>query len=437
MSDTPLQLLTLHGPPTGAAGMPGAVSTTPAVATPAGQPVPGAASPAGHAPAAFGSLLAGLLQAAQPVEDATATVPAADPDAGGEPVDAAGASPATVPGPLPGMAPLPPNGIPPPPFGSLPAGGNGLPAGGERLPPEAAGPLSPAPSRDGLHPAAGAVQPVAAEPPAPAGLPALPAMASRGTVAAATLEAGAVDGTDVEALPDDATLFRPPAAGGAAADTRRPPGEPITVLRADVPVAAARHDTALPLMQWMGMAGQFNAPVMAGDGQSPPAPTLLTPSTATMDGPGTRGPGLGPALPPLHEAGNWAQGLGDRLVTLAGNPGHHTARLQLYPEQLGALQVEIQMADDTAEVWIGSSHAVAREAVEAALPRLRELFAEQGIQLVRAEVGDSGGQARSGHHEPATDAPPPPGRRHAAPAPLPAALLAAAQPTTRLLDTWA
>lgn len=92
-----------------------------------------------------------------------------------------------------------------------------------------------------------------------------------------------------------------------------------------------------------------------------------------------------PALMPLANSGTFAGGLADRLLMLGG-PGVHSAKLKLYPEHLGELKVDIRIDDGAAEVWFATSTTQAREAIESSLPRLRELFAEQGIQLTRAQV---------------------------------------------------
>lgn len=123
-----------------------------------------------------------------------------------------------------------------------------------------------------------------------------------------------------------------------------------------------------------------------------------TTHTTTTGDPGLRGlvgnalQGF-PALQPLGEPKAWSEGLGDRLLTLAG-PGTHSARLKLHPENLGALDVEISIDDGSAQVWFGTSHHQAREAIESSLPRLREMFADQGLNLIRAQV-DSGAERRT------------------------------------------
>lgn len=81
----------------------------------------------------------------------------------------------------------------------------------------------------------------------------------------------------------------------------------------------------------------------------------------------------------------WADELGTRM-TLMADRGLHSASLRLSPEHLGPLEVRIAIRDDQASVWFGAAHADTRAAIEQALPRLRELFASQGLSLADAGV---------------------------------------------------
>ncbi|RMF95373.1 MAG: hypothetical protein D6727_10855 [Gammaproteobacteria bacterium] len=101
-------------------------------------------------------------------------------------------------------------------------------------------------------------------------------------------------------------------------------------------------------------------------------------------------------LQPLAGREQFAQGLGERLTLLAGN-GLQAARIQLHPERLGALDVRIELDENNARVWFHAQHGGTRDAIEQALPRLRELFAGQGLELLQADV--SGGRQQAGHGE--------------------------------------
>lgn len=81
----------------------------------------------------------------------------------------------------------------------------------------------------------------------------------------------------------------------------------------------------------------------------------------------------------------WTDELGSKL-TMMTEKGQHTASLRLSPEHLGPLEIRIAMRDDQASVWFGAAHADTRAAIEHALPRLREMFASQGMSLADAGV---------------------------------------------------
>jgi flagellar hook-length control protein FliK len=103
------------------------------------------------------------------------------------------------------------------------------------------------------------------------------------------------------------------------------------------------------------------------------------PVRTTSDGAITR-----PVHVPVGTPG-WADEIGTRL-TMMTEKGQHTASLRLSPEHLGPLEIRIAMRDDQASVWFGAAHADTRAAIENALPRLREMFAAQGMSLADAGV---------------------------------------------------
>ncbi len=81
----------------------------------------------------------------------------------------------------------------------------------------------------------------------------------------------------------------------------------------------------------------------------------------------------------------WADSIGARLTMMATR-GEQRGALRLSPEHLGPVEVQIRLQDDKASVWFGAQQADTRAALQDALPRLRELFAAQGMQLADAGV---------------------------------------------------
>lgn len=100
-------------------------------------------------------------------------------------------------------------------------------------------------------------------------------------------------------------------------------------------------------------------------------------------------------LQPTADPELFSSGLSNRLMVMSQD-GVQSARLKLHPENLGPLDVRIQVEEDGARVWFGAQHGQTREALEAAIPRLRELFADQGLQLVRADVTSGDGRRQTG-----------------------------------------
>lgn len=116
-----------------------------------------------------------------------------------------------------------------------------------------------------------------------------------------------------------------------------------------------------------------------------PAATALVDNSQAARTPTSADPaGSRPLHNPVGTAA-WADELGTRLTILAER-GQHSASLRLSPEHLGPLEVRISVRDDQASVWFGAAHSDTRAAIEQALPRLRELFASQGLSLADAGV---------------------------------------------------
>ena len=82
---------------------------------------------------------------------------------------------------------------------------------------------------------------------------------------------------------------------------------------------------------------------------------------------------------------DWSDELGTKLTWMA-QQGIQSASLQLSPEHLGPLQVNISVHDGQASVWFGAAQPDTRAALQQSLPQLRQLFANQGLTLADAGV---------------------------------------------------
>lgn len=81
----------------------------------------------------------------------------------------------------------------------------------------------------------------------------------------------------------------------------------------------------------------------------------------------------------------WGQALGDKLVWMASG-AQQTASLTLNPPNLGPLQIVLDVKNDQATASFYAAQPEVRQALESALPRLREMMTDAGIQLGQATV---------------------------------------------------
>ncbi|MCW3540255.1 flagellar hook-length control protein FliK [Burkholderia cenocepacia] len=95
------------------------------------------------------------------------------------------------------------------------------------------------------------------------------------------------------------------------------------------------------------------------------------------------------ALAPHVGTADWTDALSQKVVFLS-NAHQQSAELTLNPPDLGPLQVVLRVADNHAHALFVSQHAQVRDAVEAALPKLREAMEAGGLGLGSATVSDGG-----------------------------------------------
>lgn len=89
---------------------------------------------------------------------------------------------------------------------------------------------------------------------------------------------------------------------------------------------------------------------------------------------------------PVQHPG-WSEELGERVNWLAGlKNGIQTAEIRLNPAHLGPLEVRVDLNRDQASIQFVSHHAAVREAIESAVPKLREMLGEQNLSLVDVNV---------------------------------------------------
>lgn len=109
-----------------------------------------------------------------------------------------------------------------------------------------------------------------------------------------------------------------------------------------------------------------------------------------------------PGQPLAMQQGGWSESVVDKVMWLSSQ-NLKSAEIQMDPADLGRLEVRVDIAKDQTQVTFASPHAGVREALEGQMQRLRDLFAEQGMNSPNVNVSDQSlnrgwqGQEQSGN----------------------------------------
>jgi flagellar hook-length control protein FliK len=200
--------------------------------------------------------------------------------------------------------------------------------------------------------------------------------------------------------------FKPagqPVAGKTQSDEPDQPAAPESAISSSAPAASiaapivvahsALAQLTTAMTQGQGSAdAQYSGAASADSGAA--ANALGAAGAAAANSASSAAPPTPPATStvsvPVHaEVGSagWAQELGVRLNWMA-QAGISSASLHLTPEQLGPVEVRISVHQNNASVWFGAAQADTRSALEQALPKLKEMFASQGMNLAHSGVSD-------------------------------------------------
>jgi len=91
---------------------------------------------------------------------------------------------------------------------------------------------------------------------------------------------------------------------------------------------------------------------------------------------------------------NWSQQMAQQ-VTYMVKGGIQQAEIKLNPAHLGPMEIKLSMSDDKASVNFVTQHAAVRDALDAALPRLKEMLEQQGLNLADANVSTQSEQRQA------------------------------------------
>ncbi len=340
-----------------------------------GQPLPAAASEANPVQAPLNAAAeAGTVQAplnAAPLNAAPLNAAPLNAAAQGQPLPAAAAVSNPVQAPLNAAAEA----------GTVQAPLNAA-AQGQPLP-AAAAVSNPVQAPLNAAAEAGTVQaPLSAAPPqqaAPRRSQPLPAATAEAGTVQAPLNAS-LSSPKIDVAPDGRPALTPPAPAARSPEVsiRQAPAEALPT---------TQNSTAQQMLSAAEQAGPAPAGQAAPAAFAHAASAYETTEVVRIDTPvGSRG---------------WDNEMAQKVVILVGRQ-ESRAELTLTPPQLGRVEVTITVQGDQTSAAFVSASPAAREALEQALPRLREILAEAGITLGQASVNAE--SPRQGRDDPATTA---------------------------------
>jgi flagellar hook-length control protein FliK len=89
----------------------------------------------------------------------------------------------------------------------------------------------------------------------------------------------------------------------------------------------------------------------------------------------------------FQSAGQWGEAVTEKVMWMSSK-GIKEATIQLDPPELGSLQIKVGVNQDQAQVSFTVQNASVREALDQQSMRLREMFAEDGLNLTDVDVSD-------------------------------------------------
>jgi flagellar hook-length control protein FliK len=96
---------------------------------------------------------------------------------------------------------------------------------------------------------------------------------------------------------------------------------------------------------------------------------------------------LVPGQPVAMQQGGWSEAVVDKVMWLSSQ-NLKSAEIQLDPAELGRLEVRVDISKDQTQVTFASPHAGVRDTLEGQMQRLRDLFTQQGMNLLDVNVSD-------------------------------------------------
>jgi flagellar hook-length control protein FliK len=178
----------------------------------------------------------------------------------------------------------------------------------------------------------------------------------------------------------------------AAQNAGQSPGQSMLASRMLAEAQPVEGDALeLPELQLESLSGKGLEALKESSAQTPPENFVsklnaLSQAIGQQQSLAARAPML-PGQPLPMQQGGWSEAVVDRVMVMSSQ-NLKSAEIQLDPAELGRLEVRISVNQEQTQVTFASPHAGVRDALDAQMHRLRELFAQQGMNLLDVNVSD-------------------------------------------------
>lgn len=111
-----------------------------------------------------------------------------------------------------------------------------------------------------------------------------------------------------------------------------------------------------------------------------PLSPVMTTGSATSSATGLQQVSID--VPVQHQ--QWQKAFAERVVWSVGN--NQSIQVRVNPAELGPIDIQVNVTKEQAHITFNAAHASTRDSIESALPRLRDMLANEGLSLGDVDV---------------------------------------------------
>ncbi len=178
----------------------------------------------------------------------------------------------------------------------------------------------------------------------------------------------------------------------AALQPQQPPEKSDLMTTLQLPRVANGEVSVAPVMPMLPTVAVTGIEQLGASSHLPASFSILPSATQTS----AQGSLL--QLPTINQpvsGKGWGENLGERVQWMIRQE-IQGAEVRLTPRGLGPIEIRVAVQNDQAHVSFVAHHAATREAIDAAIPRLREMFNDSNMNLVNVDVSDRNSAAFAG-----------------------------------------